>query len=94
MLLGNHLIQKTSPIADKFRAAGSESRTAILAMLLREPMTFSVLVRKLELSPSLTLHHLKILLKSGWITRSKFGKLVTYYLSDSAVKEVVTFLRK
>ncbi len=91
MLSGNHLTQKTSHTAAKFRAAGTDTRTAILAMLRREPMTFPVLVRKLQLSPSLTLHHLKILQKSGWVTRSKFGKLVTYYLSEQAVKEVIVF---
>lgn len=94
MLSRDRLKKKIVPIARKFNAAGNVHRLSILYMLMREPMTFSVIVRRLAISPPLALHHLHLLEKSGWVTRSKFGKLVTYYLDDHAAKEIAAFLRK
>ena len=94
MLSGIRLKQKITPVAAKFSAAGNVHRLSILYMLAQGPLTLPVIIRRLKISPSLTIHHLQILRKSGWVSKSKFGKLVTYYLSDKAVKEVSAFLHK
>lgn len=77
-----------------FHAAGSEVRIAILTLLFSGPQDVGTIRRKLKRSPSLIAHHLNVLHASGWVTRSKFGKLVTYYIQDNAVKEIRLFLNK
>lgn len=62
-------------------------------MLGREPMEFGRLVSRLKVPPSLLSHHLKRLMAAGIVTKTKFGKLATYYLSEAAVKEMDTILR-
>jgi len=94
MLAGIRLIQKIHPITKLFHAAGNDIRSSILYMLVQGPLDLGTIIRRLKRSPSLVAHHLKILRGAGWVTKSKFGKLVTYYLSEDAVKEVREFLRK
>lgn len=94
MLSAPRLKQKVTPIARLLSAAGNIHRTSILYMLIREPLTSIVIIRRLRLSPSLLAHHINILRAAGWITKSKFGKLVSYEINEEAVKEVTTFLRK
>ena len=94
MLTGNRLKQKITPYAAKFLAAGNVYRLSILYMLIREPVTLPMIIRRLGISPSLAAHHLKTLRLAGLVTKSKFGKLVTYYADDVSVKEIVTLLRK
>jgi len=77
-----------------FRAAGNDIRIQILLLLFSGPQDLGTIIRKTKLSPSLVAHHLKILHTSGWVTRSKFGKLVTYYINEKAIKEVISFLKK
>lgn len=71
-----------------FRAAGSDIRLSILHMLAREPMSVGAIVRRLKRSPPLTAHHLNILLKAGWVTKTKFGRLVTYYLNEKTLQQI------
>ncbi len=94
MLSGIRLTQKTTPVAAKFRGAGNVSRLSILYMLARGPLDLGTIIRRLKRSPSLIAHHLNVLRAAGWVTKSKFGKLVTYNLSEDAVKEVTAYLRK
>lgn len=94
MLTGVRLQKKISPVAEKFRAAGDTSRLSILYMLAQGPMDLGTIIRRVRRSPSLISHHLNILRAAGWVNKSKFGKLVTYYLSEDAVKEVTAFLHK
>ncbi|OGG35107.1 hypothetical protein A2363_01210 [Candidatus Gottesmanbacteria bacterium RIFOXYB1_FULL_47_11] len=77
-----------------FRAAGSDIRTTILTILFSGPQDTGTIRKKLKRSPSLIAHHLKVLHSAGWVTKSKFGKLVTYYIHDKAVREILVFLKK
>lgn len=94
MLTGARLTQKITPTAAKFRAAGDIIRLSILYMLLQGPLDLGTIERRLKRSPSLVAHHLNILRTSGWVNKSKFGKLVTYYLSDETAREISKFLRR
>jgi DNA-binding transcriptional ArsR family regulator len=85
---------RSKSLSNLFRAAGGEIRVSILSMLVTGPQDLGTIIRKLKRSPSLIAHHLKVLYAAGWVTRSKFGKLVTYYINEKAVKEVVSFFKK
>jgi DNA-binding HxlR family transcriptional regulator len=94
MLSGDRLQKKITPFAAKFQAVGNVHRLSILYLLIREPLTLPVLSRRLKRSPSLIFHHLKDLERNGWITKTKFGKIVTYYAQENAVKVALSILRK
>jgi DNA-binding transcriptional ArsR family regulator len=94
MLSRINLHNKMKPHADKFHAIGNIIRLSILYILAREPMEFNRLSNRLKLSPSLLSHHLKRLADVGWVTKTKIGKFVTYYVDEDAVKVVSTSLRK
>ncbi len=76
------------------RAAGDIHRLAILYLLAAEPTNLTDIVHRTKLSPSLVSHHMKVLRGSGWVTKSKYGKEVTYYLVDSAVGVLQKLLKK
>jgi len=88
------LYQKLQPATKKFSALGNVSRLSIVYSLGREAMEFGALSRRLKISPSLLSHHLNVLLKNGWITKLKVGKLVTYYIAEKTVKDMSMELRK
>ena len=88
------LYNKLKPYAGRFHALGNTTRLSILYSLTREPMEFGRLVHRLKLSPSLLSHHLKQLMSAGIVTKTKVGKLATYYLSEDAIKEMSMLLRK
>lgn len=92
MLTGSRLREKVKLSAGTLWAAGNITRFTILYMLAPGPLSFDALVKKLKVSPSLALHHLKILHAAGWVTKTKFGKLVTYYLLPHAGKEALKIL--
>lgn len=94
MLTGLRLRQKLAISVRKFHALGNASRLSILYTLAREPMEFGRLVNRLKIPPSLLSHHLKQLVAAGLVTKTKVGKLATYYSEEDAVKEMDTVLRK
>ncbi len=89
-----NLHNKLKPHAAKFHAIGNVTRLSILYILAREPMEFARIVHRFKISPSLAAHHLKQLVIAGLVTKTKVGKLVTYYLLEDAVKEISGLLRK
>src|SRR4030042_1841657 len=94
MLTGTRLRQKLNVPAQRFQALGNLSRLSIVYTLGREPMDFGGLVARLKIPPSLLSHHLKLLVAAGLVTKTKVGKLATYYLAEDAVKEMTAFLQK
>ncbi len=88
------LHNKVKPHAGRFHAIGNISRLSILYILIREPMEFGRLAHRLKMSPSLLSHHLKQLMGAGLVTKTKAGRLVTYYVEEGAVKEMIVLLRK
>ena len=80
--------------AAKLHAIGNITRVSILYILAREPMEFKRIAGRLKLPPSLLSHHIKQLVDTGWVTKMKVGKLVTYYVEDNAVKNMSVVLRK
>jgi DNA-binding transcriptional ArsR family regulator len=70
------------------------TRLSILYVLAREPTEFGRLVHRLKLSPSLLSHHLKQLMSAGIVTKTKVGKLATYYVAEDSIKGMSALLQK
>lgn len=88
------LHNKLKPHAGKFHAIGNITRLSIIYLLSREPLEFKRLASRLKLPPTLLSHHIKQLMNTGWVTKTKVGNLTTYYLSEDAVKKMSELLRK
>jgi len=94
MLSGIRLKQKVAPATKLLRAIADPTRVAIVYLLMSDAMELGDIVHSVGKSAPLVSHHLKVLLSAGWITKTKYGKLVTYYLSEHACKEVSQWLQK
>ncbi len=93
MLSGVRLKQKIAPYAVKLHGISHVYRLSIVYVLAQEPMSVGDVVDRLKISAPLVSHHLKELYQSGWITKTKFGKLVTYYLEPRAFEEFKKFIQ-
>jgi len=94
MLSRVNLHNKLKPHAAKFHAIGNNTRLSVMYTLAREPMEFGRLVSRLKIPPSLLSHHLKLLVAAGLVTKTKVGKMATYYLAEDSIKEMTAFLQK
>ena len=92
MLSGVRLKQKVTPYANMLRGASHMHRLSMLYLLAQEPMTAKDILQHIKLSPPLIAHHLKALYGSGWITKTKYGRLVTYYLDPRAFRAFQKFI--
>ncbi len=94
MLSGARLKQKVRDASRMLQAAGDINRLAILYLLATEPMDLRDIIDRTRLSPSLVAHHMRVLLGAEWVTKSKFGKRVTYYLIETAAGKALKLLGK
>ncbi len=78
------LARKLRPYASYYAAIGNEHRLAIVYMLTDDPQSVKSLSRYLELTPSLVIHHLNILVKNGWVKHHGEKKDVFYSLDKRA----------
>ena len=67
-------------------------RLAILYLLSHDPRETRELSYMLDLKEPLLIHHLQIMVKSGWLKRVKTGRHVTYALKEDCVRELKKFL--
>lgn len=88
MLSGKRLQQKIVPYAARLQAAANIHRLSILYILTEEPKNLREIIRRVQVSPALAAHHLGILVRVGWITKSKFGKEVIYTIHEAKNSEV------
>ncbi len=76
------------------RAAGDINRLSILYLLAAEPMDLRDIIGRTKLSPSLVAHHMRVLREEGWVTKTKYGKRVTYYVVETAAGQLSKLLGK
>jgi DNA-binding transcriptional ArsR family regulator len=89
---GKRLIRKLSPMSRVISAVAHVNRLAIINLLLdQSSLDVWEIVRSLRLSDEVVSHHLKILKQSGWITRIRIGKHVTYKLDQKNTREIGKF---
>lgn len=93
MLGGKRLFQKLAPLSSYIQAVSHIDRLAILCILTEESREPWQIAETLHKPQNRISHHLKLLVKAGWILRSRYGKRVEYTINEKAVKEVKKFVR-
>ena len=76
-------------LADTFRLLGDVTRLRILLCCLEEPVAVGAIADRLDLSPSLVSHHLRLLRGARMVRPDRHGKSVIYAAADDHVRTVV-----
>ncbi|MBO6519420.1 MAG: winged helix-turn-helix transcriptional regulator [Rhodospirillales bacterium] len=77
-------------IADLFRILGDPTRLGIVYACLDAPMAAGDIADKLEISPSLASHHLRLLRAARLVRADRRGKHVYYSAADEHVSCVLS----
>ncbi len=78
-----------SEIADLFRLLGDPSRLGIVYACLGEAMSAGDIARMLDISPSLTSHHLRLLRAARLVRAKRKGKQIFYTAADAHVQRIL-----
>jgi len=79
-----------SELADLFRLLGEATRLRIVLACLREPLAVNDIASRLDLSPSLVSHHLRLLRAARLVKADRHGKQVFYAAADQHVTGMLT----
>lgn len=80
----------SAELAEIFRLMGDASRLRILLACLDEPAAVGTLAARLDLSPSLVSHHLRLLRAARLVRPERQGKQVYYAAHDEHVRRVLS----
>lgn len=72
-------------LADVFRMLGDANRLRIAARCLGEPLCVGDIAERIDVSPSLVSHHLRVLRAARFVKARKQGKQVFYVATDDRV---------
>lgn len=78
-----------SQLADLFSLMGDGSRLSIILACLREPISVSDIVSKVELSQSLVSHHLRLLRAARVVRSERRGRQIFYVAADAHIQCVI-----
>jgi len=84
MLTGIRLKEHVTPFARRLTAASHPLRLAILHVLCSGDMRTGDIASNVDIPENLAVHHLMNLTATGWVTKNRLGKTVTYHLNDKA----------
>ena len=76
-------------LADMFRLMGDASRLRIILACLREPVSVGEIAKRLDLSPSLVSHHLRLLRAARVLKGERRGKQMFYSACDEHIECVI-----
>ena len=76
-------------LADLFRLMGDASRLRIILSCLQEPTSVGDVADRLDLSPSLVSHHLRLLRGARVMRADRQGKRVYYSAADDHIATMV-----
>lgn len=79
-------------LADIFRLLGDTTRLRILLSCVDVPASVGEIADHLELSSSLTSHHLRLLRAARLVKAERQGKQVFYVAADQHVSGVLTYM--
>ena len=77
-------------LADMFRLMGDASRLRIILACLREPVNVGEIAKRLDLSPSLVSHHLRLLRAARVLKGERRGKQMFYSACDEHIECVIS----
>jgi DNA-binding transcriptional ArsR family regulator len=92
MINGKRLIKHVTPTAIKIQAVAHPYRLSIVYMLAHNPMQMHEIAENIGLPLNLASHHLKMLVKAGWISKSKTGRSVIYTLQPKSLKQTLDIM--
>ncbi len=76
-------------LAETFRLLGDPSRLKILLSCLAEPISVGDIAERLDLSPSLVSHHLRLLRGARLVKGVRQAKQIFYEIADQHVSQVL-----
>ncbi len=76
-------------LADLFRLLGDTTRLRIVLACVNAPVAVSDIAARLEVSPSLVSHHLRLLRAARVVTADRQGKQVFYFASDKHISRML-----
>lgn len=79
----------TAQLADLFRLLGDPSRLRIVLACLPGSVSVGALAGRVDLSPSLVSHHLRLLRAARLVRAERDGKQVFYSVADDHVRCVI-----
>jgi DNA-binding transcriptional ArsR family regulator len=82
MLTGIRLKEKVKPFALRERAIAHPIRLSILYILAHGAYNLSDIALSIDYSPNLVAHHLKVLMRGGWVGKSKVAGTYLYTLNE------------
>ena len=92
MTSGKRLLAKVAPFAKIIKGIAHPHRLAILYLLAYDPTWPEDIVRHMPIRQTLVAHHLKEMLRSGWLTKKRNGKHVTYAVNKKIMKQLASFV--
>ncbi len=78
-----------SELADLFRLLGDTTRLRIVLACVNAPVAVSDIAARLEVSPSLVSHHLRLLRAARIVKADRHGKQVFYVAADQHISGVL-----
>ena len=78
-----------SELADLFRLLGDTTRLRIVLACVNAPVAVSDIAARLDLSPSLVSHHLRLLRAARIVKADRHGKQVFYVAADQHISGVL-----
>ncbi len=72
------------PVARQLEGVAHVYRLAIVYLLADNDLDPREIIDCLGLPQTLVAHHLKMLLTTGWVTKARVGRRVTYKLNEKA----------
>ena len=79
-------------LAETFGLLSDPTRLAIVLCCLDEKNSAGEISKKLEISPSLASHHLRLLRAGRMLKSDREGKQVFYQISDDCVREILNIM--
>src|SRR3954469_11061765 len=81
---------RSTQLADLFRVLGDATRLRIVLTCLDEWVSVGDIAARLDLSPSLVSHHLRLLRAAAIVSSARDGKQVFYAAADDHVRGMIT----
>ncbi len=83
------LDSSAAELADLFRLLGDTTRLRIVLACVNVPVAVSDIAARLDLSPSLVSHHLRLLRAARIVKADRHGKQVFYVAADQHISGVL-----
>jgi len=77
-------------LAEMFRLMSDPTRLKIILACLDEPASVGAMAERLDISPSLVSHHLRLLRAARLLQADRRGRMVFYVVGDPHIRSMLT----